>query len=284
MTESSNQFVMIGLPAAGKTSFLAALWYLVQHAQVERRLELKHFEGDMKYLNQIADLWVTFEVVPRTTTSTERTVSMVLKDTATNRTFTLTVPDLSGESFVSQLVARQLTVSYDKFLRASSGAILFVSPLDYRKPARINKAKPLIEEMGAATDKTDAQDNSSVTWDPAQTPTQVQLVELLQFIADRDYFKPPFPVALIISAWDQLEGENKTPAKWLSEELPLLSQFLESNHKLFDHTIYGVSAQGGDYKKADELTHIPPSERIVVVGAEVKNDHDLTEPLTWLMR
>lgn len=282
MIETSNQFVMIGLPAAGKTSFLAALWYLVQHPQVRRRLELMTFRGDMKYLNQIADSWVTFEVVPRTTTSTERTVSMVLKDTVTNKTFTLTVPDLSGESFVSQLVARQFTRRYDEFLQTASGALLFVSPLDYRKPARIGKARELMEEMGEADGDQD--DSSSVPWDVAQMPTQVQLVELLQFIADRPYFKVPFRVALIISAWDSLLGEDKTPAKWLEEELPLLVQFLDSNRRLFDHTIYGVSAQGGDYKDVEKLTRMSPSERILVVGTDVKNDHDLTEPLTWLMR
>jgi hypothetical protein len=282
MTNSSNRFVMIGLPATGKTSFLAALWYLVQHAQVERRLEIEHLEGDIKYLNQIADLWLTFEVVPRTTTSSERTVSMVLKDTTTNKTFTLTVPDLSGESFVLQLIGRHFTVSYDTFLQASSGAILFISPLNYRKPVRINKAAPLIQEMGAAGTEDDAGDNSSISWDPAQTPTQVQLVELLQFIAERDYFKPPFRLALIISAWDQLKVEKKAPAKWLADELPLLAQFLESNRKLFDYTVYGVSAQGGDYKETDKLTRMTPSERIQIVGAEVKNSHDLTEPVTWL--
>src|SRR5229473_6972899 len=104
MTESaSNQFVMIGLPAAGKTSFLAALWYLVQHKQVERRLEVKDFKGDMRYLNQIADSWAEFQPLPRTNTGTEQTVSMFLKDTVTNNSFTLTVPDLSGETFLSQL-------------------------------------------------------------------------------------------------------------------------------------------------------------------------------------
>jgi hypothetical protein len=282
MTEVSNQIVMIGLPAAGKTSYLAALWYLVQRKQVAHRLEVKEFKGDMKYLNQIADMWAGFEELPRTTTSTERTVSMLLNDTTTNNSFTLTVPDLSGESFVSQLVARQFTASYDRFLQHSRGALLFVSP-DYRKPARISTALPLMEEMGVVPGADG--DNSSVAWDPAtMTPTQVQLVELLQFIAERPYFKPGFRVALIISAWDVLLGEKQTPSEWLAESLPLLTQFLESNRHLFDCTIYGVSAQGDDYRNVDKLTGMMPSERIMVVGAEAKNKHDLTEPLTWLMR
>ena len=70
----------------------------------------------------------------------------------------------------------------------------------------------------------------------------------------------------------------------MERELPLLAQFFESNRRLFDYTIYGVSAQGGDYKDVDELTGMLPSERIMVVGMDATNEHDLTEPLTWLTR
>ncbi len=159
MTETSTQLVIIGLPGAGKTSFLAALWYLVQHKQVEHRLELRDFRGDMKYLNLIADLWAEFEPLPRTNPNTELTVSMSLSDTATKQNLVLTVPDLSGETFVAQLVGRQFTASYDEFLRRSSGAMVFVSSVDYRKPSRINIAKPLIEETGIVPNGDD--ENSS---------------------------------------------------------------------------------------------------------------------------
>jgi hypothetical protein len=287
MTESaSNQFVMIGLPASGKTSFLAALWYLVQHGEVEHRLTLERVDGDSKHLNQISNLWAGCEVVPRTSTSSERTVSMVLNDTSTKKTITLTFPDLSGESFMSQWVDRHFTVSYNEFLKESVGGVLFVSPLNYHKPVRIASAEPLLKEMGEAGQSNgEKEDDTSIPWDPTQAPTQVQLVELLQFIAGREDFKPPFRLALVISAWDQLKGEKVSPQKWLANVMPFLSQFLASNRRLFDLNVYGVSAQGGDYNKdVDELTGMSASERILIDGDGVKNPHDLTELLTWLMR
>lgn len=287
MTESaSNQFVMIGLPASGKTSFLAALWYLVQHGEVEHRLTLERMDGDSKHLNQISNLWAGCEVVPRTSTSSERTVSMVLNDTSTKKTITLTFPDLSGESFMSQWVDRHFTVSYNEFLKDSVGGVLFISPLNYHKPVRIASAEPLLKEMGEAGQSNgEKEDDTSIPWDPTQSPTQVQLVELLQFIAGREYFKPPFRLSLVISAWDQLKGEKVSPQEWLANEMPFLSQFLESNRRLFDFNVYGVSAQGGDYNKdVDELTGMSASERILIDGDGVKNPHDLTELLTWLMR
>src|SRR5258708_35992349 len=288
MTESvSNQFVMIGLPATGKTSFLAALWYLVHHGEVEHRLTIERMEGDNSHLNRISDLWASFELVPRTSTNSESIVSMVLNDTSTKKSITLTFPDLSGESFMSQWVDRHFTASYDEFLKKSIGGVLFISSLNYQKPAKIVSAEPLLKEMGEAGQPNEEKDEEGfVPWDSTQAPTQVQLVELLQFIAGREYFKPPFRLALVISAWDDVLKVKKTsPAKWLAGEMPFLSQFLESNRRLFDFNVYGVSAQGGDYNKdVDELTGMSASERILIEGDGVKNPHDLTELLTWLMR
>jgi hypothetical protein len=288
MSEStSNQFVMIGLPATGKTSFLAALWYLVQHGEVEHRLVLDRMEGDSKHLNQISNLWASFELVPRTPTGVERTVSMVLNDTVEKKTITLTFPDLSGESFVLQWIDRHFTPTYDESLKNSVGGVLFISPLNYQKPVRIASAAPLIKEMGEAVESNrQKNDEGSIPWDPIQSPTQVQLVELLQFIAGREYFKPPFRLAIVISAWDELlKGAKTSPTKWLADEMPFLTQFLESNRRLFDSNVYGVSAQGGDYNRdVDELTKITASERILIEGDGVRNEHDLTELLTWLMR
>jgi len=288
MSESaSNQFVMIGLPATGKTSFLAALWYLVQHGDVEHGLTLERMEGDSKHLNQISSVWASFEAVPRTSINSERIVSMVLIETSTKKNITLTFPDLSGESFMSQWVDRHFTASYEEFLKESVGGVLFISPLNYHKPVRIASAMPLLKEMveaGQANEEKD--DGGSIPWDPTQAPTQVQLVELLQFIAGREYFKPPFRLALVISAWDDVLKVKKTsPTKWLADEMPFLAQFLESNRRLFDFNVYGVSAQGGDYDKdVDELTEMTASERILIEGDGVRNAHDLTELLTWLMR
>jgi len=276
-----SRFILIGLPATGKTSFLAALWYLVQHSQVPHKLTLERLEGDNKYLNQISDAWLLCQPVPRTPTDSEKIVSMVLKDTDSGSTITLTFPDLSGESFSLQWSDRQITISYDNFLKIASGGVLFVNP-EPHKPARIDAAAPLIEEMNHAD--ADA-DTSVVEWEPTLAPRQVQLVELLQFIALRDLFKPPFRLALVISAWDKLKASGISPAKWFATQVPLLFQFLESNRNLFEYTIYGVSAQGGDYAEAEKLTEVDPSERIDVVSSDGRSSsHDLTEPLLWLMR
>jgi Double-GTPase 1 len=279
---SSSQLILIGLPATGKTSFLAALWYLVQHMQVPHKLAFERLEGDNKYLNQISKSWLQCQPVPRTPTDSEKVVSMILKEPESGNTVALTFPDLSGESFSLQWTERQMTISYDDFLKTASGGVLFVTP-EPHKPARIDAAAALVQEMNQADGNGDAH---VVQWEATLAPRQVQLVELLQFIASRDYFKPPFRLALVISAWDKLKATGVSPAKWIAKEVPLLFQFLESNRNLFEYTIYGVSAQGGEYAtETEKLTEVDPSERIDVVSSDGNtSSHDLTEPLLWLMR
>ncbi len=284
--QPSNRVLLIGLPATGKTSFLAALWYLVQHPQVASRLRLDRLEGDSKYLNQISDAWAAYEPVPHTQIDSETEVFMVLKD-KTGRTLTLAFPDLSGESFTLQWTTRQFTQGYDKFLQTASGGILFITPLSYRLPTRIDTANAILEEIIDGEEKEEpVKDDPSLPlkpWDPERSPTQVELVDLLQFISGREYFRGPFRLAIVISAWDRIAKLNLSPSKWLADTFPLFNQFIESNKNAFETAVYGVSAQGGDYRKLNGLTDKIPSERIQVVGPDISNPYDLTEPLLWLI-
>jgi hypothetical protein len=283
-----KHILLIGLPSSGKTSFLAALWYLVQ--QPTSRLRLDHLEGDSKYLNQICKSWVDCVLVPHTRADSETLTSMILRDGQTDQTLTLEIPDLSGESFTLQWTTRQITKGYEEFLKRATGAILFVNPDKVVKPVRIDMADPLVDEIAsAATQETvpaDGNSSQGSSWSAENTPTQVQLVELLQQIADRDSFRAPFQVAVFVSAWDKLVSSGQTPSEWLHAQLPLLDQFMESNEDLFTFAVYGVSAQGAEYTESliQELFDKVASDRTLVVGNNIVNAHDLTEPLQWLMR
>jgi hypothetical protein len=281
----TNRVLLIGLPATGKTSFLAALWYLVQHRQILTRLRLKEFDGDNGYLNQIANAWAEYKLVPRTLTDSEKVVSMILKHVQTEKSVTVIFPDLSGESFSLQWTTRQCTQSYNEFLKVANGAILFLSPLNYRKPIRIDMANPLVEIIVRGKEMQEPVQDTSLPpmpWSPERVPTQVEVVELLQFISSSDDFNPPFRLAVVISAWDQLVNLKRSPSDWLSIEFPLVDQFLASNKDKFEIAVFGVSAQGADYSQIVQLVEMKPSDRIQVTGRNVENPHDLTEPLLWL--
>jgi hypothetical protein len=248
---SSHRFLLIGLPSTGKTSFLAALWYMVNQSEIDCALSLDRLEGESGYLNQIRDAWLEYKPVPRNPLDSEKAVSMILKRRDSSASVDLTFPDLSGESFRLQWAQRQFTTSYDQRLREAKGAILFVHPESISKPHRIDTLNELVAAMaGAVATEQDIEENTAVApkpWNIEKAPTQVQLVELLQFISGRDYLRPPFRLAIVISAWDLVSHLWKNAGDWLSSELPLLRQFLDCNEGLFEVDFYGVSAQGGRY-------------------------------------
>ncbi|MDB6027360.1 MAG: hypothetical protein JWM68_3583 [Verrucomicrobiales bacterium] len=239
-----NQILLLGLPNTGKTSFLAALWYMVTQKNVECRLVFEKLDGDNKYLNQVRDAWLGYKPVPRNQLDVEKIPSMHLRNRATGKAVTLSLPDLSGESFKLQWTKRQFTIGYDKLLRESKSGAIFINPDGMRKPYRIDQVT-----SSAPSEQTSPHilPLPHKRWDIEETPTQVQLVELLQFISSRDYFQAPFRLAIIVSAWDLLMEMKTTPAEYIQREMPLLQQFLNANIDKFEVAIYGVSAQGGRY-------------------------------------
>jgi hypothetical protein len=244
---SDRQVLLIGLPGAGKTSFLAALWYMVNQTTEDCALTLDRLDGDSTHLDRIRHSWLEYQPVARTFLDSEKVVSMRLKNRVSGDGVRLTFPDLSGESFRLQWTERQFTKSYDKLLRQADGAILFVHPRVV-KPNRIDMADVLVAAQ-QGEDKNDGVSGEAFgsPWEIEKAATQVQLIELLQFISSRDYFRPPFKVSMVVSAWDLLLALGINPVGWISQELPMLWQFLASNGQLFHPSFYGLSAQGAQY-------------------------------------
>jgi len=246
---TDRRFLLIGLPSTGKTSFLAALWYTVGQARMASTLTLDRVEGDVKYLNEIRDAWCHYRPVPRNKAGSERMASMWLKNRETNQVSCLQFPDLSGEAFRMQWTDRIVSVSYDKSLREAAGAILFLHPDQVIKPHVIETVEDAVRSIDSERpEQEEATENGP--WDSEKSPTQVQLVEILQFMVGRhDHL--PIRLAIVISAWDRIMSWCGNPSEWIATELPLLTQFLDSNAHLFSVSRYGISAQGGRY----ELPH-----------------------------
>jgi hypothetical protein len=186
-------------------------------------------------------------------------------------------------------VERKWTKDYDKLVEDASGILLFVHPLKIVSPERIDPSLQdavdiLADEQDRAEDEAQVLDvNTLPEWRAEQAPTQVQLVELLQFVDGR-FDRRMIPVAIIVSAWDLIANNYASAEEWLSQRLPLLHQYLRANSERFPSRAYGLSAQGaqldGDLSRLQEYEH--QSERIKVVG-EGASSHDITAPTKWLM-
>lgn len=286
-------FVIMGLPASGKTTFLAALWHLIESAETDCRLTMDSYKGDLNYLTLISDAWRTFKEVPRTSQVGNTDVVIHLKDRETGTRGTALFPDLAGETFELQVEERRCRSEFIEQATADDGVLFFVNANTKEDGLTINDLNsriPAAEVTSAQEESDSASATVSVQqleWEPKYAPAQVKIVQLLS-----DFLRPPFTyrrrrLALMISAWDLAKDQARTPNAWLTANMPLVDQFLRSNPELFEHRVYGVSAQGVELENdeaVDEIADITPSKRIQIVGPEIdENGHDLTSPLVWLM-
>lgn len=270
---------ILGLPRSGKTTFLAALWHLIDAGEVDSKLVLDKLVGDHKYLNGIVEAWRRCEEVPRTPRAGEMNVSMQVHEPMTGRRIVLQFPDLSGESFEDQFASRTCRPEYVEGFTRDGGILLFVNadrPLD---------GITLLDLQPAIVGDVDSQSTAAAReWTPELAPEQVRLVEVLQFLQRPPFIHRQRRLAVCVSAWDVIADPRPSPDEWLAREMPLLGQFLRNNPESFSVRVYGISAQGGDVRgieKRSELALQTPSQRIQCVGHHA-DPHDLTAPLVWL--
>ncbi len=267
---------IIGLPASGKTTFLAALWHLLNGGETKTLLTLDKIEGDVSYLNEIAKSWRACKPVPRTSRQLEKErLALHVCEVATGDRMVLSFPDLSGETFENQVEHRACRAMFVEDVNGDGGLVLFVTANSRPDGITHGDMHGMMADAGERA--------VPVAWSIKAVPQQVQMVELLQFMQRAPFARRCRRLAVIVSAWDVVADQH--PGNWLQREMPLLWQFLESNPESFDCRIWGVSAQGGELseKSAATLKGKVPSERIRCVG-EGCDGHDITAPLVWLNR
>jgi hypothetical protein len=284
---SDRSIVIVGLPESGKTTFLGALWHLITERDIDTALRLENLgRGDSAHLNAIAARWRDAKVQDRTAIGGNRLVVMNLVD-ANSASVRVTFPDTAGEAYQRMWEERECDAAVAETLKAGN-VLLFVHADTIQLPMWVVDDVALSRRMGLPVPAGQA-----VPWHPRMAPTQVQLVELLQFLQVGPFASGPRRLAIMLSAWDKVSAEGLEPADFLEAKLPLLAQYLRRNRRGWTSRVYGLSAQGGDYDvvdtdiarkpEAEELRKLDrPSTRIRLLQ-DGRETHDLTEPLAWLM-
>lgn len=287
MTGEPSHVSVFGLPGSGKTTLLAAMWHMVREHGAVTRLTFEGLSQDnYEHLNLLAKRWRAGKIQQRTETSGMKTVSMRLKD-VTGDVVEVSFPDVPGEEFSRMWEKRELDEAMVETLGASSLALL-INGDKIQFPAWV--VERIAIRRGAGLPEDDAE---IVDWRPDLAPTQVQLVDLLQFLMSDELAVGPRRLAILISVWDKAEGEELAPADFVEAKLPLLHQYLRSGRDPWIWRVWGLSAQGGDYEDPEKDETRPetqalreldrPSDRIRVIdGDQVSTD--ITAPIHWLIR
>lgn len=297
---SGGQVLAVGLPRAGKTTFMAALWHVLQAEDVPGALRLAHLSGDAKYLNSIASEWRQYRVVAGTHQQSEQLKIVMSLTDGQKSGFELVFPDLAGETFRHQWTDRLWSAEFDQLASQTTGLLVFAHPrmiepleiYEVRKllPLEDTEKNEIVQGQLGRIDtpekepRTAKDESSSTLWDPAKAAEQVQLVDVLQSFLEKVGRK--LRVSVVVSAWDLLKPTKyKLPETYLADKVAFLQQFLVSNPELLDYKTFGVSAIGGDLENPAEMTALldmGASNRIQVV-TESGTTHDITEPIKWAL-
>jgi len=290
--EQSRSVVLIGVRDAGKTNFLSRLWLALEAGG--GILTKAGLPSDLDYLKTGADHLLIGEFAPRTPPEVHDKTEIPVKTTSAGHEFlgNLVVPDLPGEQVLSVFRTRQWSDEWEDQIRQGCGCLLFVrvdspeliAPLDWMN---------CLDRFGSPlTDVSPQKD----TAEKEKPPTQVVLVDWLQFLrkafTDRvnGTYRPR--VGLVVAAWDLAPNDQKLagPEAWLASNLPLLSQFIQSNDGEFEFAYFGVSVASGDLKadadfRESYLKGDPRRAGEVVhsLSGTIETSTDMTLPVAWAL-
>lgn len=263
-----NKCLIMGLPNAGKTTFLAALWYVISNGENDARLELLRIEGNTNYLARLSEQWLECKPLARTKRGEEvKNLTVYLTDNKEN--YTLQFPDLSGETFQHWYTDRKIEESLAEQVKEADSILFFINVKDVIVPFLINEANQFLD---IGKDEISGYPRNKIEHDPVC----VQIIELLQFILSLKQAQR-IKLGIIFSAWDLLEENSKKPEEYAKQELPLLWQFLKTNKNRFEVKYWGISALGGEIEESDKLlSYEHPYERIQVIDNDMNKSHDIT--------
>lgn len=289
MELSKNNCILMGLPGSGKSTFLSAVWHVAESAEVSDAIKVIALPENREYLNNMRNTWLGCKDLERNKAESVKPISLSVENPLNGSMGVFNVPDLAGEMYELQFESRKLGKDFVDMVKVAHGIVLFIDPDTLKKPVHIADVQKVLQPQKSAESVKKEAASDTKPWKHKEAPTQVALVDLLQVFSD--FLVNKIKIAIVVSAWDLIiespdeEYAKLNPEEWLQKELPLLWQFLENNNNVFNKSIYGISAQGGQYGKDNsKLQNFgKPSERIKVQIGNSTPSHDITLPFKWLL-
>ncbi len=277
---------MVGTVSAGKTSYLVALWHILSSSSRESAVRFDALPDVRDRLNELETAFLHCETIPRTRRSGMHAAELGVVQVSGRPPAALIVPDRAGEEFVDQWVTRTVSTSYANAIREAEGILLFINPQHLYPGPTIQAVTTEIEgELSDDVQTSEPDDVGTQPRDASKSPTQVILVELLQFIAAVRN-DSPVRLSVMMSAWDlMMRTEGPTPRQWFDHDVAFVSQYLTANRSFWNAALYGVSALGGDpvTQKQELLDYAKSADRPFILDENGQKLDDFTLPIARLL-
>lgn len=292
--------LIAGLPYAGKSTYLGALWYVVNNASIKDTFALKASESnppeDVEQLTALSRRWMRVEDMERTSMDVSNNICFNLTPIGGGEDFELYVPDFKGES-VHQIITGNQPKEFDEWCNNSDTLLYMMNEV---KPNRF--ADDYYQDKDEAGGDTMGQLTAVNVpdFDPKRMPTCAQNMLILRYLTTLKHFSK---VVICLTAWDKVITENADtiPEDYVREESPALYNFIK--YHCSDVVFFGLSAQGKEYEyedyeeKGEKLKRVTEACRkklqdatrkceraFVVAGNEKEKNFDITLPIAELLK
>lgn len=293
---SNPAVLMIGGPETGKSNFLFRAWTHIDSGN--GLVEKDGLPSDAEYLRSGAEYQLRGKFAGHTSQEVQviSTIPIRLRSDL-HKTALLVVPDSDGEQINRIYHARKWAHDWESLVSESSAYLFFVrvnspqtiAPLDWITCHNLYcdtpPPTPVADRQGS--------DSTKIAETAAETPTQVILVDWLQFILRAVHDKHPQAarpkVGIVVAAWDCVPTDfTGGPSVWIQENMPLLHQFCITNQDEFEFSFFGTSVFSGDPDNdpefADKLGQEDPRTMgYVLYSSDNRKSNDFTIPIVWAL-
>ena len=259
--------LIAGMPSTGKTTYIGALSYLLNNPVAGQTLSFAEVPADLSYLNRLQQPWLSIKEVDRTQIGGSTNIELTLSRNSDGSVISVSLPDIAGENF--QAIVQRQSQAIKNWNSEPDSLMLFIKHLH----------SPLFADDFPKDDTVT--DSKLPSFDLKDIANDVQNVLILKELSNLFSWKK---LVICFAAWDEYQTEYANPRIYLEQNSRFLSNFLKRyfpNAKLF-----GVSAQGGEYKAENEDALIERTEkgqRSFVVTEDGVKSYDLTLPLSFLI-
>lgn len=269
-----TNILLAGLPAAGKSTYITALWAVEKDGKSGHLLSCDGMPSESSYIDSMRENWMVLKEVRRTAFAEPQEIVLPMKSSQTGEKINLSLPDFKGEVF-QRVLDNAVSKEIENWCDKSSG-ILYMLNLGGSSPQMLQ------EEVSEVTKpKVDLE---KVVMTSSDIDPVIQNVLLLKYLYER---MDDVPIAICFSSWDATDcKEKKRIDEWVIENHPCIYNYVSEHFSSFK--FYGISAQGADYGELDEYSEDELAEKTTTKERAFvftdKKSFDITEPIDFLIK
>lgn len=241
----NRKCLIAGLPDAGKSTYLGALWYVLNNDVNKDKMSLKvspdNLPENLEQLSILSNRWLKVEDMDRTSTDVPSNISFNLVSQSGGEDFSLEVPDFRGES-IRQIITQNQSKEFDEWCLRADSLLYLMSNITPGIFA--DDFQPDDDEEEEFVKK----ESTVPEFEVKRMSAAAQNMLILRYLAEKKHYRK---VVIGLTAWDKVvvTHPDKTPEEYIKEASPALYNFIKYYYP--SAMFMGLSAQGAEYEYED---------------------------------